>query len=325
MSQVRWGILGAGRISHTFARDIAHCANATVVAVAARSLADAQRFQRDYDIPRAHGGYDGLYADPDVDAIYIATPHTHHAGQSRAAMRAGKSVLCEKPLTATPRECRELMDVAAESGAFLMEAMWTWFLPAIRKAQEWVTAGRIGRVTHIKADFGYPLPYDPARREWDSALGGGCLLEMGVYPVAIADLFMQATPDQLSVRAHLAPNGVEDDVVAVFGYEDRTATLATSYRCKLPNWAYVIGEDGYIAIPDFWRATECSLYRLDERVDHFEDNRAASGFEFQIEAASADILAGRVESPIVLLAASLRFQERMAEIRARFSGEAQPR
>lgn len=212
---------------------------------------------------------------------------------------------------------------AAQSSVFVMEAMWTWFLPAIRKALEWVGQGRIGRLRQVKADFGYPLlPYDPDRREYDADLGGGCLLELGVYPVALALLFLQRDPDAVRVIARKAPNGVEDDLQMLFGYGDDesgcSATLAASYRSKLQNWAYIIGQESYIAIPDFWRAGECRLYHLDECVDRFEDGRDSLGFNYETIAANDDILHGRQQNRIVTWNATVRCQEHMERVRERF-------
>jgi predicted dehydrogenase len=194
--------------------------------------------------------------------------------------------------------------------------MWTFFLPAIQVARRWVAEGRIGRIRHIKADFGYPLlPFDANRREYDATLGGGCLLEMGIYPIALAWLFLGQEPTNIQVVAHRAPNGVEDDVSMLLAYPSCTATLGTSFRAKLQNWAFIIGEDGYIAIPDFWRARECALYRLDERVDHFTDSRKTLGFEYEAAAVSADILASARESAVVPWSSSLKFQQHVERVR----------
>lgn len=310
--KVRWGIIGAGRIAGSFARDIRFVRRAEIVAVASRSLDNATEFARRHDIDRAYGGYETLLADPTVDAVYVATPHAQHLANASAALQAGKAVLCEKPLTLNPPECRMLMEVAGETGGYLMEGMWTYFLPAIQKAVAWVRAGRIGRIRHVQADFGYPqLPYDPARREYDAMLGGGCLLEMGIYPVAFAWLLQQTDPEEIRTLARYAPNGVEDDLVMLWRYPDSTATLGTSFRCKLRNWAYVIGDEGYIAIPDFWRAGEAMHYRLDECVEHFRDGRGSLGFDYEISAVVEDLLAGRRESLVMPLSVSLKFQEHM--------------
>lgn len=315
MKKTRWGIVSAGRISHTFAHDMQFVENGELCAVAARSVEDAERFAQKYGIPKAYGGYSALFDDSHIDAVYISTPHSLHLENSKDALQAGKAVLCEKPLTVGSAECRELMDAAAGSGAYLMEGMWTYFLPAIQKAQQWISQGRIGRLRHVKVDFGYPLNYDPKLREYDSELGGGCVLEMGIYPVALAWLFIGQNPRDFDVRLRRAPNGVEDDVVAIFDYEDQVATIATSFRCKLQNWAYVIGDEGYIAIPDFWRANACHLYHLDELIESYDDGRAGLGFEFQTTSVGEDLSSGRTQSERMPLETSLRLQEHMALIR----------
>lgn len=318
MHKIRWGIVGTGRIAHTFAQDMPATSNGIVQAVAARSGSSAHRFADEYGIPVAHEGYDALYSDPDVDAVYVATPHTFHLQNASDALRAGKAVLCEKPLTVDARECQQLIAVARQSSAYLMEAMWTWFLPAIQKAKEWVDAGRIGKIVRIQSDFGYPLAYGANKREFNAELAGGCLLEMGVYPVALTALFAERDPDEISVTARHAPNGVEDDLVATFAYPDFVASLGTSFRAKLRNWAYVIGDEAYVAIPDFWPANGCQLWVLDEMVDSFDDGRKTNGFDYQVEAVNKDLAAGRKESNVMPLSASLRFQSHMDLIRSKF-------
>ena len=318
MNEVRWGIVSAGNIAGTFARDIAYTGNARVGAVAARSGFAARNFARKHGISSSYEGYEALFADADIDAVYIATPHTAHLENALAAMETGKAVLCEKPVTVNAQEFGKMTAAAADSGCYLMEGMWTWFLPAFIKAKEWVDAGRIGELRHIKADFGYPVRYDPDSRLYNPDLAGGCLLEMGIYPVALARYFTSRSPEAINVVSRFAPNGVDDDVVMIFDYDDCVATLATSFRCKLQNTAYIIGTRGYIAIPHFWRAPECNLYVLHDVVDAYVDNRRGSGFEFQIAGVSDDILQGRKESAVVPQAASLAFQEDMDRVRATF-------
>ena len=323
-SVIQWGILSTGRMADGFATDFLHVEGANLVAVASRSQDRAEDFARKHGILRAYGTYQELLEDPDVDVVYIGTPHNRHLRDARQAMAAGKAVLCEKPLTVNPDECRNLIAVSERTGVYLMEAMWTWFLPAVQRAKEWVEAGRIGRIRHLKADFGYPQAYDSEKREYNVTLGGGALLEMGIYPVALAWYFLRQDPSRVKVVSRRAPNGVEDDVVAVFDYADEegepstVATLATSFRCKLQNWAYIVGDEGYIAIPDFWRARECSLYVLDERVDHFQEEREHQGFCHEARAVNDDLRQGRRESSVVQQSDSLKFQEHMARIRAHF-------
>ncbi|GLS24437.1 Gfo/Idh/MocA family protein [Marinibactrum halimedae] len=317
-NKVRWGIVGAGRIAHTFASDIQHTTNAELVAVASRDVERSSTFASQYDVSIALGDYESLYRHPGVDAIYIATPHTHHLEQASMALKSGKAVLCEKPITTNTSECKELFQVASTENSYLMEAMWTHFLPAIQKAKSWVEEGKIGPIRHIKADFGYPLPFDSTRREYDANLAGGCLLEMGIYPVGLAWLFGSGLPSALSVVSHKAPNGVEDDVILTAEHEDYVVSLATSFRAKLQNWAYIIGENGYIAIPNFWRADSCYRYVLDECVEEYRDNRKGSGFEFQIESVSNDLIKGLSQSQVVSPEVSMGMQSYMDVIRKRF-------
>ena len=316
--KTRWGIVSTGRIAHQFAQDFEFVENGELWAVSSRSQAAADKFAAQYQVPRAYSSYADMLQDENVDAVYIATPHNHHYQNSLDAIAAGKAVLCEKPITVNTEECIELTRQATEAGVYLMEAMWTYFLPAIQKARQWVKEGRIGHVLHIKADFGYPLPYNPQRREYNVENAGGCLLDMGIYPVALAWYFLQQDPDSMHTLARMAPNGVENDVVTVWNYPHSVATLATSFHAKLQNWAYIIGEEGYIAIPDFWRANECQLFELDTKVDQFNDPRKSLGFNYEATAVGEDLAEGRLQSQTVPLSTSLRFQEHMERVKAGF-------
>ncbi len=318
MSKVRWGVVSAANIAHTFANDIAFVDNAELAAVAARNLDSAQEFANRHGIPSAYEGYESLFADPDIDAVYIATPHALHLDHATAALSAGKAVLCEKPLTISASECETLIETARSTETYLMEAMWTWFLPAVVEARRWVDEGRIGELVNVRAEFGFSTPYDADSRLYAADLGGGCLLEIGIYPVAIARFFLGRAPTGINVTSHHAPNGVEDDVVALLDYGGETASLHSSYRARLHNHAYVVGTDAYIENPYFWRAEQCHLWADEERVDTFVDNRRGTGFEFEIAAASQDILESRLESEVVPHSASLAFQRDMDAIRARF-------
>lgn len=318
MNKVRWGIISAGRISHTFAKDMSYANNAEIKAVAARNGGSAQKFAEQYNIESAYEGYDAIFNDADIDAVYISTPHSLHFEQTQQALNAGKHVLCEKPFTVSPEQCIELTQLAKDKGLFLMEAMWTYFLPAIKQAQDWVEQGKIGELKHIKADFGYPLEYDPNKREWDVTLGGGCLLEMGIYPVAFNWLFTQRAPLSLHVTGERASNGADKDVTIVYDYGKVKSVIGSSYQCRLRNWAYLIGTEGYIAIPDFFRASNAQLYVLDNLIDEFEDHRLGSGFEYQIEAASKAILNGELETREMPLSHTLAFQQQMAQALTKF-------
>lgn len=311
---IRWGILSTARISHQFARDFGYARGGELVAVASRSLDKARDFASQYGIPRAHGSYEDLYADPEVDAVYISTPNTHHYTNAMDAILAGKAVLCEKPLTVNPAEARSLIEEAAARRVYLMEAMWTWALPAIRQALFWVETERIGEVRQIKADFGYPMPYDPASRLYSRDLGGGCVLDLGVYPVALAALFFDGLPTDCRVHAQHALSGVEDEVEMNLDFGDRRAVLAASFRRRLPNAAYIEGDEGLIVIPEFWKARSCHLYRQGQGSDHYRSTRKGGGFEHQIEAVNRDLQASFSHPEVVTWADSLRFQDIMARV-----------
>lgn len=318
MKTVRWGIVSTGRIADQFCQDLVTVANAEIAAVAARNIDSAQTFADKFGIGKAYQGYQAMFDDPTIDVVYIGTPHTFHFQHSYDALMAGKSVLCEKPFTVSVEQCQILSELAKSKGLFLMEAMWTYFLPAIKQAKAWVDAGKIGNIKHVKADFGYPIPYDEHSREYSADLAGGCLLDMGIYPLAIAHYFLGKDIRTVDVKTTLAPNGVDQDVVFLAQYDQALATLASSFQCKLPNSAYIIGTEGTIEIPNFWQADQCTLYHLDEQIDHFKDQRTTLGFNFEAEAVTQALLNNVTESDTVPHETSEWFQTWLTAIKKAF-------
>lgn len=316
--KIRWGILGTGKIANYFASDFDFVKHGKLQAVASREEAKAVEFAERYKIPRAYGSYAELYMDPEVDAIYVATPHNFHFENTSQALKHGKAVLCEKPITVNPQELEELISISKDTGQYLMEGMWTYFLPALQKAQEWVAAGRIGKVVNVRSDFGYAVPFDAEGRMYNPALAGGSLLDMGIYPIAMAWLFYKQQPASMTVLARKASTGVDHDVTMLFEYEDAAAILASAFRCKLHNHTFVIGEKGYIMIPDFWKADKLFLYEEDECVDTYTDPRKSLGFNFETDAVNLDLLQGKKESDIMPLSFSQAFQETLANVMQRF-------
>lgn len=318
MRKIRWGIVGPGTIAHEFAHDFQFVQNAELLAVASTSVERGTEFARKFGISRNYTDYASLYNDQEIDIVYVATPHVFHLPNCTEALMAGKAVLCEKPLTVNPIECRSLLNTASTTNNYLMEGMWTYFLPAIRKAREWVDDGIIGRIRQVKADFGYPVPFDPKSRMYNPELAGGALLDMGIYTLAINWLFVGETPKSMYVKSTKAKTGVDEEVIVACDYGKSTAVLTTSFRCKLHNWAFIIGEKGYIAIPDFWRARECQLYVLEECVDSYVDDRPGFGFNYEIEAVSKDLTLGRKASSTVPHELSALLQDWMDKIRNEF-------
>lgn len=316
MSKLNWGIVSAGRIAALFCQDLAFSQNSHLYAVAARTQADADKFAKQYQIDNAYQGYQRLFDDPNVDIVYIATPHNFHFQQVYDALMAGKHVLCEKPMTVTYDECQILTTLAKSKGLLLMEALWTYFLPALRQAKLWLDEGRIGQLKHVKVDFGYPIPFNADGREYNPQLAGGCILDMGIYPLAIADYFLTSDISNLYVQANVCETGVEDDVIMIGNSDDVMVSLATSFQCRLSNYAYLIGDKGYIVIPDAFRASECHLYHLDDLVDSFSDNRQSLGYHFEADEACRLIEQGQIESQIVTHNHSLLFQSQLARVKA---------
>lgn len=316
MIKLNWGIVSTGRIAALFCQDIAFAANSHLYAVAARTQDDADVFAQQYHVEKAYQGYQTLFDDPDVDIVYIATPHNFHFQQTYDALMAGKHVLCEKPMTVSVAECQILVDLAKAKNLLLMEALWTYFLPALKHAKQWLDDGLIGQLKHIKVDFGYPIPFNPDDRAYNPQLAGGCLLDMGIYPLAIANYFLEADIDNLYVQAHCCETGVEDDVIIIAKSELVMVSLAASFQCRLSNNAYIIGDKGYIIIPDAFRASKCHLYHLDEQVDTFSDNRQSLGYHFEAEEAYRLIENGIFESKVVSHQHSLLLQSQMARVKA---------
>ncbi|WP_440874176.1 Gfo/Idh/MocA family protein [Thalassotalea sp. PLHSN55] len=316
--KLNWGIVSAGRIAEQFCQDLQYTTNGIAYGVAARNLADAQAFAEKYHVEKAYQGYQAMFDDPAIDVIYVATPHNFHYQNVVDAISAGKHVLCEKPITISAKQCAELSVLAKEKNVFLMEAMWTYFLPAMQKAKQWVEQGRIGNIKHVKVDFGYPMPYQPEGRAYNPELAGGCLLDMGIYPIAINHFFLNQDLDELQVRAQLALTGVDDDVMITAKCGQAMSSLATSFQCRLGNSAHIIGDKGYIVIPDAFRAYQCSLFEMDDLVEHFQDDRQSIGLNFEAEEVGRLILAGNIESDVVSHQHSLLFQQQMERIKALF-------
>src|SRR6187200_3714024 len=204
----RWGIAGLGRIAALVAGDFPHVPGAELVAVGSRAPERAEAFARAHGVPRAHGSYGALIADPEVDVVYIATPHPQHLPIALAAIRAGKAVLVEKAFTATLAGAQEIAGEARARGVFAMEAMWTRFQPAVVRVRELIAQGAIGSLVSVQADLGLANEFDPTDRLFAPALGGGSLRDLGVYVVAFAQMVL-GTPQSVSVVGALVPSGVE--------------------------------------------------------------------------------------------------------------------
>ena len=245
---IRWGILGTGAMAAAFARALQGLPGASLVAVGSRTEASARAFAARAGVARAHGSYAGLLADPAVDVVYVATVNTTHHALCLESLAAGKPVLCEKPFALNAAQGREIADRARQAGLFCMEAMWTRFLPAVARFRELVRSGDVGEARLLTASLGFPYVADPTGRQFDPSLGGGALLDLGVYPISLAH-FLFGPPTQIGGRATLTATGVDavDAITLVHG-GGQISTLAAGLTVAMPNDAVVTATGGQVQL-----------------------------------------------------------------------------
>ncbi|GAY08844.1 Gfo/Idh/MocA family protein [Pseudonocardia sp. N23] len=309
---VRWGIVGPGRIAGKVVRDFAHLEGAEAVGVASRSAQRASDFATEHGIARTHDSYGALFADPEVDVVYIATPHPQHRAIALAAIAAGKAVLVEKAFTVTPAATREVVAAARAAGVFAMEAMWTRFQPAIVRLRELIADGAIGEVRAVQADLGVRQPYDPSDRFYDPAVGGGALFDLTVYPISLAQMVL-GEPDSVLARGLLAPSGVDTEESVLLTFPGgRTASLFTSLQCLTPGQARVVGTDGWIDVPPrFHHPDRVVLHRAGKDPEEFLAPATGGGYFHELEEVSVCVRDGRTESAVMPLADTIAVQDVM--------------
>jgi predicted dehydrogenase len=320
---IRWGILATGGIAAAFVQDLRLLPDAQVAAVGSRSAEAAEKFAATHGIPRAHGSWQALAEDPDVDVIYVATPHSAHHAAAMTCLRAGKATLCEKPLTVDLATATELVETARAGGVFFMEGMWTRCFPAIARARQLVADGAIGRVVSVHADFGVIAPDDPTHRLHAKELAGGALLDLGVYPVTLAHLFLGA-PDEVRAWAEIGPYGTDRNTGMIFGYASGAlAALTCSLMGDSQRAGVITGTQGRIELPrHFFMPQTLTVYRAGawgtddaerEVIDLPHDGR---GFQFEAAEAHRCLRAGLTESPLVPLDESLSVMSTLDRVRA---------
>lgn len=318
--KVKWGILSTGWIAHQFATDLAHANNGVAYAVGSRTQESADEFAKNHGIPVAYATYEELVNDPEVDAIYIGTPHPFHKDNALLALRAGKAVLCEKPFTVNSGELEEIVAYAREHKLFLMEAMWSRFIPAIVKVREWIAAGRIGDVRLVKADLGFRADWNPDSRLLNPALGGGALLDVGIYPVSFASMVLGPHPDKISSTVHIGDTGVDEHFSLLLSYGDgRSAALNGGIRLNMLEEAHVFGNEGYILVKGtLVNPRSAELYIGGELVETFNDDRTSVGYAFEAEEVGRCLQEGLTESPVITLEESLAILRLLDEIRGQW-------
>jgi len=323
---LRWAIIGTGNIAGRFADDFRLTDAGELVAIGSRSPARAEAFAARTSAPRFHADHAELLAADDVDAVYIAVPHSAHRDMAVAAIEAGKTVLVEKPFTLNRAQADELATLARDRGGFLMEAMWTRFLPHMVRIRELLAHGRLGDVQLVTAEHGVWFRHDPAHRMFDPHLGGGALLDLGVYPISFASMVLGA-PSSVLASTQFGDTGVDGQTAAVLQYENGRQAVATStMQAWLPNRATIAGTDARIDIDGTWyRPTSFTLTERTGAVERYEFPEQGNGLRYQAEEVARCVRAGQRESAVMSLDESCRIMGTMDDVRAqiglRYPGE----
>jgi len=304
--EYNWGILGCGKIAHKFAEDLMHIPNAVLFAVASRDQQKANDFGKIYNASFCYGSYEEMVSDSNIDIIYIAIPHVFHSEKTILSLKHKKAVLCEKPFAMNTAQVTEMITLAKKNHIFLMEGLWTYFLPHYQYALDIVRSKALGNIKNLKADFGFSAPFDPKNRLFNKQLGGGSLLDVGVYPLFVA-LSLLGYPDTIAAEATFAKNGIDENCSMTLTYQNNvTATLYSSIVDQTNTEAVIELEKGTITINS--RFHEPSSITITEkgkaRLHEFPVN--TNGFSFEAIHVMEMLSQGRTESNIMTFDTSLQ-------------------
>jgi len=315
-SLTNWGIIGPGKIAKKFAAALGMVDGAALRAVASRDAARATGFAKEYGAGTGYGSYEELAADAAVDAVYIATPHGFHAEHAILCLRQGKAVVCEKPMALSAAEVSTMIAASRESGAFLMEALWTRFIPLMRSVMELIDSGAIGAVKYVRADFGFLAPFNPEGRLYNMRLGGGSLLDIGIYPLFLCTQLL-GRPARIVAAGDLSPTGSDVTCHALLQYGDGvSAVISSTLACQTSLTAEIAGTEGMIRIPTPWYKNDRYEWgRTGEPAQLVTLEPMVNGFEYQIREAMRCRALGLIESPLLPHSFSLMMAEIMDDIR----------
>ncbi len=315
-NKIRWGIIGPGNIAHKFVKDLIQIDAAEISAVASRSMDRAKAFAEEYSIETSYDKYEDLLENPNVDIVYIATPHNHHAELSLAALKAGKAVLCEKPSAMQKTEIEEVVSLSKEKQLFYMEGLWSRFNPLIREVHHKIKSGELGEIKYLKADFGfYAMNRPEDSRVLNPSLGGGSLLDIGIYPVFLAYLIL-GKPMRIKTLPKFHKTGAEVQISMIFDYEESQAVLYSGFVSNTDCTAKISGTKGQIHIDTRWHEPH-RYHQIDSNesktIDHeFKGN----GFSYEIEEVHRCLLNKQYESTLWTHQNSLDLIELLDAIRA---------
>lgn len=311
----KWGILGPGKIAEKFCEAMKVTEHSEVYAVASRDKEKAKVFGEKYGAARQYGNYKAMMKDSEVDVIYIATPHSFHYGQAMQCLENNKPVLCEKPMCINYKESSKLVETAIKKNLFLMEGMWTFCMPFMQKIKQVIDEDKIGKVKCVSAQFGFLSELDPQNRLWNKKLGGGSLLDVGVYNIFLATILL-GEPELKKCVARISDTGIDEYVNLVMNYsEGATAQLLSSIVFNTNTDAHIFGEKGRIIIKDPWsKATDLNIIIDGEMGEKFSEPHDCNGFEYQIREVTECLEKGKIESESVPHKLTLSVSKLMDEI-----------
>jgi predicted dehydrogenase len=320
MDPIRWGILGCGRIARKFASDLTLVHDARLVALGARRIEDAMAFAKEFPAPHVYGSYEDLVADPEVDVIYVATPHALHHEHTLLCLKHRKAVLCEKAFAINLWQAQEMVNMAREKGVFLMEALWSKFLPQYQKLRELINAGELGEIRNVLVDFGFiPQPPVPPRL-YDPSLGGGSLLDIGIYNVFLV-LSVLGRPDTIEASMTPSPENVDEQCAVLFKYNNGAmAQLFSSLTSNLGTEADIGGTKSRLRLTSRFYAPSADIELFSGRADTKQiipvHKESGSGYQYEARHVGECLRKGLIESPVMTHADSLLIMETMDRIRS---------
>jgi len=319
MKTIRWGILGAGRIARKFASDFSLVEGAEIIAVGSRSQESADQFAMEFPVKYRHNSYEALAENPEVDVIYIATPHNLHYENTLLCLRHNKAVLCEKPFAMNARQSREMIDLAKQQKIFLMEALWTKFHPHFIKMKEMADQGMLGEIRSVIANFGFIPPEPVPARIFDPALGGGTLLDIGIYNVFMA-LSVLGKPDHIDAVITPAATGVDEQCAVLFRYNNGAlAQLFSTFSSNLATEVDISGTRGRVRLTSRFYETSSIVEYYPGRVDSKQiikvEKEPAFGYQYEARHVNDCLRKGLTESDVVTFADTLLLMETLDKIR----------
>jgi predicted dehydrogenase len=312
---IRWGVIGPGSIATGFAEAMQWAEGGTITAVASRAAERAEAFGDRFGIPTRYGDYDALAADPAVDVVYVATPHARHEVDTIGLLQAGKHVLCEKPLALNARQAARMAEEARRRGLFLMEAIWSRFLPAYRSLVDIIGEGRIGEPLLVEADFGFRRPVVPSHRHFARELGGGALLDLGIYPIQLCTLVLGPV-ERVVADGVVGETGVDEVVTALLHHpEGRLGVVKAALRVSMTCTARIAGTNGVIDLPAMMHCPNSLTLSSGAGVDHIDASFEGNGLRFEIDEVHRCLAEGRTESAVVPLEESIALATVLDSIR----------